>query len=220
MRSSSKLGLVILTAIVLGTPCPAQSGKLRPSQHYVDYGDGPPNLHVSRISRNRKLASIGDTLFMLDRRDRIIWKWTSEGQAFTDLPIIDSTGTIYIIGYDLLWAGIDSATGKQKWRSTAVGRALFSQIKRYRQAMYLVVTNMEGYRDSLRDMTIEDEVSLCKGNDVLWKSDIPANSRLRVVGNRVFVVFKQNKRLVRWPINIPNHLRKPIGIVDGRLWKS
>ncbi|HVS81600.1 MAG TPA: hypothetical protein VHE60_07680 [Pyrinomonadaceae bacterium] len=167
------------------------------------------------MSRNRKLTSVGDTLYMFDERNRIVWKWTSDGPPFTDNPIIDSTGTIYVLGYDLLWAAIDSATGHEKWRSTASGRALFSQIKLYRREMYLVVTDMEGYRDSLRDRRIENNLSLCRGNSLLWETHIPANSRVEVTGNRVLVVFTQNKRAVRRRIIIPHRFGKPIGRVSG-----
>jgi len=193
---------------------------MRPSSQYWDYAEPHPTLHISRLSRNRKLASVGDTLYLLDRRNRIIWKWTADGPPFTDNPIIDSKGTIYVLGYDLLWAAIDSVTGQQKWRSTANGRGVFSQIKLYRHDMYMVVTDMEGYRDSLRDKTIEDDLSLCRGNDILWETHIPSNSRLKVLGNRVFIVYKQRGKVVRRPVIIPRRFGKPIGLVDGRLWRE
>lgn len=212
---AGKCLLVIIASILLGTTCLAQSTRLRPGNYYVDYGFGPPRLHMTRLSRNRKLASIGDTIYMLDERSRISWKWTSDGQEFTDLPIVDSTGTVYVIGTDLLWAAIDPTTGKEKWRVTTNGRALFSQIKLYRRNMYLVVIDMGGYRDSLRDQKIEDRLSLCKGNVVLWETHIPPDSRITVVGNRIFNVFRQRKHLVRRPITTPLHLGKPITRLDG-----
>ncbi|MEA2203242.1 MAG: hypothetical protein QOE77_18 [Blastocatellia bacterium] len=177
-------------------------------------------MQVSRLSPSRKLATVGDTLYMLDSRNRILWKWASDGPPFTDTPIIDSEGTIHVIGYDLLWAAIDSATGHEKWRSTANGRATFWQIELYQRDFYLVVTNMSGYRESSGDNTIEDSVSLCRGNDVLWKADIPAKAHLKVSGDRVFVVYRRHQRTVRWPLHIPRRPLEPIGLVDGRLWSA
>jgi hypothetical protein len=152
---------------------------------------------------------------MLDKRNRIVWKWTSDGQEFTDLPIVDTTGAIYVIGSDLLWAAINSSTGKEKWRGTMNGRALFSQIRLYRRTTYLVVTNMGGYRDSLRDKEIEDRLSLCRGNAVLWETHIPSDSKIVVMGNRVFIVYGRRKQMVRLPITIPRTFGKPIGKVSS-----
>jgi hypothetical protein len=201
----------VIASLVLATAAPAQLRKLRPSQHFFDYDvEGPAYLHVSRISRHRKLASIGDTLYMLDRRNRILWKWSSDGRRFTDHPIIDSTDTIYVVGGDLMWVAIDARTGQPIWNTTTNGRASYWQIGLYKKDMYFVATNMSGYRDSLRDKAIEDDFTLCRGNDVLWETHIPANSRIKVLDNRVFVVFKQGRRIVRWPLRIPSHFGKPI----------
>ena len=88
--------------------------------------------------------------------------------------------------------------------------------------MYLVVINMWGYRDSLRDKNIKDELWLCRRNALLWETYIPANARIRVSGIRVFAVYKRKRHLIHQPINIPRHFGKPIGKVstladyDGR----
>ncbi|HVS81790.1 MAG TPA: hypothetical protein VHE60_08645 [Pyrinomonadaceae bacterium] len=212
MNNLKLIGL-ITSLLLSGASSLSQSRQaaLRPSAKCWDYAKPHVTLHVSRVSRNRRLASVCDTLYMLDNQNRIVWKWSSDGPPFTDLPIIDSTGTIYVIGYDLLWAAIDSATGKEKWRKTVNGRAAFTQIKPYRRDMYLVVTDMWGYRDSLRDKTIEDWLQLCKGNAVLWETDIPATARIEVSGNKVFVVYKHKQRFVRRPVVLPNHFGKPMG---------
>ena len=210
-------GLFLILALVLiSTSGLAQTSlaKLRPSKDYWDYAR-PAHLHLTPVSPNRKLATVGDTLYMLDNRNRLVWQWTSGGPPFTDVPIIDSTGTIYVIGYDLVWVAIDANTGQEKWRRDGNGRGFYSQIKLYRKDMYAVVTDMSGYRDSLGDKTIEDYLSLCKGNDVMWQSSIPANSRISVSGNKVFVVFRQRNRIVKWPLRIPARFRQPFGRVSG-----
>jgi hypothetical protein len=214
--TSNRFFWAIAASILLGTACPAQSKlvQLRPSKDYWDYAR-PARLHIMRLSPSRRLASAGDTLYLLNNRNQIIWKWTSNGPPLTDLPVVDSKGTIYVVGYDLVWVAIDANTGQEKWKSGGNGRGVYSQIKLYGKDMYAVVTNMSGYRDSLGDKTIEDYLSLCKGNDVMWQSSIPANSRIRVSGSKVFVVFRQRNRIVKWPLRIPASFRQPIGRVSG-----
>jgi len=205
---------LILALILVGPSGLAQSRTLRPSKDYWDYARSA-KLHVAQMPRNRKLASVGDTLYMLDNHNRIVWQWTSGAPPLTDKPVIDSTGTIYVIGFDLVWVAIDTNTGHEKWKREGNGRGLYSQIKPYRKDMYIVVTNMSGYRDSLSDPTLKDYLSLCKGNDVMWQSSIPANSRISVSGNKVFVVFRQRNRIVKWPLRIPARFRQPFGRVSG-----
>jgi hypothetical protein len=215
MNTLKLIGLITSLLLSSASSSPqSRQATLRPSAKCWHHVEQIGKVHVSRVARNRMLASIGDTLYMLDSQGRLVWKWSSEGPPFTDFPVIDSTGTIYVIGYDLLWTAIDSATGKEKWSGTANGRAGYSQIRLYRRDMYVVVTGMWGYRNSLGDKTIEDRLSLCKGNSILWTTNIPANARIAVSGNKVFVVYKQNKHTVRRPVGVPNHFAKPIGKVS------
>jgi hypothetical protein len=153
-------------------------------------------------------------LYLLNRKNRIVWDWTAN-VPFYDAPVIDSQGTIYVVGYDLLWAAIDSSSGKEKWRGTMNGRAAFTQLKNYGSDMYLVVIDMSGYRDSLRDNSIEDRMSLCKRNSMLWQTAIPANSRIQSSGGMVFAVYKHERRLIRKPIKIPKYFGKPISIISA-----
>jgi hypothetical protein len=207
--------------LLLATPSIAQSRrlKLRPSKDYWTWAGFPPRPKPDLlwVPGHRRLASVGDTLYMLNSRDRILWTWSAEGGVpFTDIPIMDSGGTIYVIGYDLLWAAIDSETGRLKGRGTANGRATFSQIKLYRRNMYLVVTDMSGYRDSLRDTKIKDQLTLCSGNSILWNSDIPAGAELQVRNDQIFLVVRRKHRVIRQVIRVPDRFEEPIGRV-GRL---
>jgi hypothetical protein len=216
----AKLSLSIIILIALETSPLAQSRfpKLHPSRDYWDYVDEDgrrASVQISRLSQNRKLATVGDTLYMLDARNRIVWRWSSDGPPLTDLPIIDSTGTIYVIGYDLLWAAIDSVTGQEKWRGTANGRALYSQLKLYKNGTYLVVTNMEGYRESLSDRSIEDNLRLCRGNAILWETHIPAGAKIQVKGGKVFMLIRRNRHTLRQQVSIPDHFGNPIGKISA-----
>ena len=216
MRSNrlllSFIPLLLLTAPSSGQP---EHTKLRPSADYWDKNAQHTPVHIVHLDRNRKLAVVGDTLYMLNEHNRVIWAWSSQGPPFTDIPIIDSNGTIYVIGFDLTWVALDSATGKEKWRATANGRAVYSQIKLYKGDMYFVVTDMEGYRESLSDKKIEDHLTLCKGNTKLWETALPARARIEVRGSRVIAVVMQRGRKLRHTITVPHKFGKPIGKVSA-----
>ena len=210
--------LTFITLLLLADSSLAQPeyAKLRPSSDYWDRDAKRVPVKISRASQNRKLAAVGDTLYMLDERGQVVWTWSAGGPPLTDLPVIDSKGTIYVIGYDLLWAALDSATGKEKWRGTANGRALYSQIKLYKGDMYLVVTDMEGYRENaFPGEVIKDTLTLCRGNSILWEAEIPAGASIQVRGDKVFVVTKRRNLVVRREVAIPPHFDKPIGKVSA-----
>jgi hypothetical protein len=213
---SRQVLLSSLLCSLLAAPSLAQSSRLHPSQEYKRFWeevDGPPRIYRVRLSKNRKLVAVGDTLFLLNNRNRVLWNWVAAAPLW-DTPILDSQGTIYVVGPDLLWAAVDSATGKQKWHSTMNGRAAFSQIKLYRNDMYLVLTDMWGYRDSLHDPTIKDRLTLCKANAILWRTEIPARSKLQVRSNNAFVVYKRHGRFIRIRVPIPRHVEKPLGRIS------
>lgn len=213
------LAVAVILLVHAASLAQSERPKLQPSKNYWGYWGGGsrlPKVHLIPVSGNRRLASVGDTLYMLDNRQRLLWKWSApNGEPFTDLPIMDSAGNIYVVGGDLMWVAIDSETGHQKWRGTANGRAVFSQIKLYRRNMYLVVTDMEGYRDSLNDKTIEDGLSLCRGNSILWKSHIPTGARIQVRKDQVFIIIRRKNGIVRRAVRVPRHFGKPIGRVSG-----
>lgn len=218
VRLYAATGATIMLLLATLTLAQSDRPQFRPSKNYWGYWSGSPRpkVHLLPVSENRRLVSVGDTLYMLDNRHRVLWTWSApNGEPFTDRPVMDAAGNIYVIGGDLMWAAIDSATGHQKWRGTANGRATFSQIKLYRRNMYLVVTDMEGYRDSHNDKTIEDGLSLCRGNSILWTSHIPAGARIRVRKDQVFIALRRKNGVVRRAVRVPRHFGKPIGRVSG-----
>lgn len=81
--------------------------------------------------------------------------------------------------------------------------------------MYLVVADMEGYRESLSDKTIEDHLTLCRGNAILWDTHIPASARIKVQGNKVYALIRRKNRATIREIAIPRSFGKPIGKVSA-----
>jgi len=140
------------------------------------------------------LVTSCNSLYMLDAKERVVWKWFTSGAAITDQPVIDSTGTIYVIALDLIWVALDAATGELKWRKDSNGRATYSQIKPYRDDQYLVVINMEGYREAHSRLNEPDQLVLCKGQEEVWTKDFPANATLQVWGHRILAITSEKGR--------------------------
>ena len=215
---SVKVTLSFVVLLVAAATVPAQSErlKLRPSADYWFSSGKRAPVRVSRLGGDRRLAAVGDMLYMLDGRGRVLWSWSTGGPPLTGRPVVDSKGTIYVIGYDLLWAAVDSASGREKWRGTANGRASYSQIEAYGDDLYLVVTDMGGYREyGNRGEVINDELTLCRGNSVLWETEIPAGSRIEVRGGEVFAVYGRRSRRASRRIDIPRRFDRPIGKVSA-----
>lgn len=188
--------------------------KLRPSEGYWDNKQRSVPTRYAQMPGNRRLAMVGDSLFMLDSKNRIQWKWTTGGAPLTDVPVIDSRGVLYVIGYDLIWAALDSKSGKRLWSGTAAGRAVYTQIELYKDDMYFVVTDMSGYRNGERD-PVRDSLTLAKGNGILWETDIPIGSEIKVERGKVFAVYKRKKRTIVQKIDVPLKLDKFIGTIDA-----
>lgn len=86
---------------------------------------------------------------------------------------------------------------------------------RAKRHMYLVVTDMEGYRDSLSDRGIKDHLSICSGNSILWEAEIPVRSRIEIEGNKLVAVQKRKGRILRNLIPVPHKFTVPIGKVSA-----
>lgn len=213
--------LVAFFFVVLVLPvwASAQTARLRPSKEYWGWLDDnrPPKIQYFALKNRQRLAVVGDSLYMLNARNRILWQWDSGGPPFNDSPFIDSNGIIYLVGQDLLWVAIDSSNGKEKWRGTANGRASYIQLVPYKDDMYFVVVNLEAYRHppANPDTDYMDQIRLCRGNSILWDTVIPNNGTLRVRGERVTVVATRKNRTITKRIVVPRNLSKPIGRVSA-----
>jgi len=147
------------------------------------------------ISPDRILVTSCNSLYMLDSKKHVVWKWATSGPAIADQPVIDSTGTVYVIAYDGIRVALDAFSGEQKWGERLNGRANYSQIKPYRDDKYLVVINLEGYREAVSSKTdLPDELLLYKGQDEIWTKAFPANATLQVWGHRILAITSEKGR--------------------------
>jgi hypothetical protein len=122
-----------------------------------DYQNAKLAIPPIVVPPDRLLVTACDTLYMLNSAGDVLWKWSTGGPGITAQPFLDSTGTIHVIAFDLIWVGLDAATGVRKWGKTANGRAVYSQMKAYGKDQYLVVVSMAGYRDSLSDPIVREK---------------------------------------------------------------
>jgi outer membrane protein assembly factor BamB len=164
------------------------------------------NIEPLVLSQNRLLVSKCDTLFLLDENRKLVWR-KSLGAPLTTQPIIDSTGRlIYALAFDLNWVALDVKTGTVKWNNGGNGKAVYSQLKAYKDDTYLVVVNMAGYDDKYSICAAEetltkktdchrtkpDSLYLSRGKEILWEKEFPANAQLKVWNTKILAVSFDN----------------------------
>jgi outer membrane protein assembly factor BamB len=168
-----------------------------------------PDIEPLVISQNRLLISKCDTLFLLDENRKLVWR-KAVGAPLTTQPIVDSTGTlIYALALDLNWVALDVKTGDVKWNNGGNGKAVYSQLKAYKDDTYLVVVNMAGYDDKYSvcaegetltkktncHRTIPDSLYLSRGKEIIWEKKFPADAQLKVWNNKILAVWFVNDEM-------------------------
>lgn len=151
----------------------------------------PMNLKIESVivSPAQLLVTVGDTLYMLNQKRQIIWRWdVGRGEDILDQPIINAHGYIYGIALDGIIFSLDS-NGKERWRGRLNGPANYSRIKSYGKDQYLVLIDNSAYRE-IKGHDEEDILILSKDREILARKFFPRNAELRVRGNRVFAVMK------------------------------
>lgn len=170
--------------------------------------DGVLGRRRASFDLELELVTAGDTVYMLDGNGQLLWRYSLEGLPLTDTPIVDSNGTIVVIAFDLVWRGLDAVTGEVRWRRSANGRAVYSQIETYGRDRYFVVTDMSGYRENLGDLDFADSLQLCEGPTTVWSTYLPAGAEIRVDGDRVFAISTDERGVERIrEIRVPARFR-------------
>jgi len=149
------------------------------------------------VAPDRLLVTVGDTLYLLDSRHRIVWKETVGdvvGQPFA-MP----DGSIHVfVAQDKVHLVISAGTGKTlnciDCNTTA--RTNFTQVLPYNQNQYLVVETDAYFRQRPGSENTPDEVALWQGDKVLWTAPIPPDAEVRVVGNKILAVEKKEQAIV------------------------
>ena len=145
----------------------------------------------------RLLLSRFGTVFMLDATGRQLWKYKtdSENESLTSEPAYNTeTNEIGIVGNDLLFVRLDAATGKEKWRASTVGGAVFTRVAAYGHG-FLVVVNMAHYRENDRMEHLKYRTSdrleyWGETKDDEWSANFPIGAQLLVSGKQIYACWR------------------------------
>lgn len=154
-------------------------------------GDGEPttvndDLRPLALPANRLLVPVGDTLYMLDAGNRVVWEHSFEPNVILDF-IAAPEGTIYVAVSDGLLFGLD-ASGKEAWGSSMCGSANRTQLQNYGGG-FLAVISMENYRAG-KGSGSEDILEFWKDGKVVWSKEFPRQAELFVWGNKILAVTR------------------------------
>ena len=158
------------------------------------------------LSPDRVLVSVGDTLFLLNGKKEVVW------ETYIDMvapPIVDSTGAIFGIRSDLGQFSVNAKTGEITPFGRDIGgtHAYYTQIKPYKGNQYLVVENMQFYRDGNlcypKCPMANDRLYLWSGRKMLWSTDFPPNAELHVWGEKIFALTKQKGSVIVQEVEVP-----------------
>ena len=165
---------------------------------------------VVPTGNNGYIIVAGNTISRHVINGRRVWTW-SHNEPLTDLPYVSPTGTVYVIGIDLLWVGLDLRTGRELWRNTKNGKAGYAQLLPYREDEYLIRVTLGNYREGESDKArgVPDRAIFCKGNRELWTVDVPADATLRIIGDRLFAIVVEGSDVVVHDIISLNARRTP-----------
>ena len=162
-----------------------------------------------QLSRDRLIVTVDRMVYMLSDGKTV--KWVRDIPDMIDSPIVTAIGELYGIAADNKQFSIDAATGKVKFFDLKVAgsHSSYTQIKAYKANQYLVVENMEFYRD--RDNKLgcakcpltNDTLFAWDGERFMWSTDFPPNAELQVWGNRILAVSKKKNGVVVREIELP-----------------
>ena len=164
------------------------------------------NAKMKPLSHGRWLVALDDTLYMLDARWHIRWRYRSH-PSIIDFVATESNGFIYGIAEDEVEFILDMTTGKKLWSEGHIGRAFYSQIVPYGKNGCLMIINASEYRvddwlytkakprkSSLAGF-VWDNIIAYRGTDAVWTADWPPDAELLVNGKNFYAVTKTDKSI-------------------------
>lgn len=147
----------------------------------------PPVITPVVISSNRLLIPVGDTLYMLNENNQVVWEYSVEPNIIFDVAI-DTQGMIYMAVSDGLLVELN-ASGEKIWGHFMNGSANYMQVRSYNNGL-LTVVSMEGYR--AKGSNSEDLLEFWRDKKVVWRKEFPRGAKLNIWGNKI-LAMKQIK---------------------------
>ena len=190
------LALVLTDGITSDCLGQKKSSARKPRTLKLEYGNkelakyyGSPSAAPIPVSPSRLLVTVGDTLYMLGRNGRVLWKHSEEPNTILDVSV-GPNGLIYVGVFDGVFRVL-SRSGKEIWSHFMSGSANYSQIRSYKSGL-LVVIDMEGYREkhppAAPPEDIQDQLEFWNNKKMVWQKEFPRGARLQVLGNRILAI--------------------------------
>jgi len=134
---------------------------------------------------------------MLDAKNRVRWSWSAgdNGWPFiTDQPIVDSSGTIHVVGTNSTYVALDMTSGREKWgAANSSGRYSYRQIEKYTNGQYLILSEMTWYDASEHPDIPQNFLAAYKGEKMLWSIVFPSDAELIVRGGKIYaLIYHEN----------------------------
>jgi hypothetical protein len=193
--------LLIAMRLTGQTERPHSSSELRfPGTH-----GGWPSHDFRPISlpNGRLVISIGDTVYLLDRDGRQLWKY--KGTPLIKEPAYnDSRNELAVIMYDLQAVRLSAATGEVLWKAGSVGRGVYSQVCAYAQG-FLVLVDMSGYQQSGNDSPANRLEYWGDSEKDFWHIDFPKAAELVVSGAKIYALRRGQDQILLQEIQAPRN---------------
>ena len=185
---------------------------LPPSKEWTGECKGK-DISSNPLADGRKFVVVCDMLYLLDAEQNIVWSWSNgNGTELSNNILVDGSGRVFITGADNLLASIDLATGKKRWEEASNGTAPRTLVGLYGKDTYLLVISVWYYRHYFKDryhQSLTDTLSICRDDNILWSTDIPNGSVIKVRGRNIFAVTKVKGKTLWRRLAVPTRLGKP-----------
>jgi hypothetical protein len=156
------------------------------------------------VPPDRVLATVGDTLYMLNAKNQVIWKETV-GDVVGQ-PFVTPEGFIHVMtAQDKLHLVLDGKTGKilKCIDCHTTAGSSFIQMLPYTQNQYLVVESSALLRRNKEFGNRPDTLTLWQGEKVIWSMSIPPDARIRVAGDKILAVEKHMAGIILREVIVP-----------------
>ena len=159
---------------------------------------------VVGVPMGRLLVAEGVTLYMFDVNRRVLWKYELP-QPVIDLAYVEATGTVCGTAGDNNMFILDAATGRVLVNNSRNGRAGYGAVLKYGDDVCLIADAFGDYNADYSGgaAPMQDGVTAWRGSRMLWRSGVPPDAELQVVGEKIYAVTKTSTRILVKEIKVP-----------------
>jgi hypothetical protein len=166
--------------------------------------DGSPLSKMHSLPSGEVLLGICDTLFLLDSHRRVKWQYIVP-QVLVDFSFIPSTGLVYGTAGDNNMFILDASSGKELVRNSRNGAVAYGQVVPYEGDMCLILDDNSGYRERLKDESVEDGLTAWKGTEAVWNTELPPGAQLIITGAKILALTNNKEGVFIKEISVPEH---------------